>query len=105
MTRLALTACAVLFAAPAAAQVQAPHTLTCLPTPVLYERLSDRFDEARVARGLRQTPRGLTAVELWASEGGATWTVVLTLAEGASCVVVAGSHWQGLPPAPAGEPS
>jgi hypothetical protein len=36
-------------------------------------------------------------VEIWASEDGSTWTVLLSRVDGVSCIMGAGSAWTSYP--------
>lgn len=63
--------------------------------------LTRKFGETRRSFGLQNDSRVL---ELYASANG-TWTAVLSLPNGKSCVVAAGEAWTVVPPLPAGEPA
>lgn len=53
--------------------------------------LDGRYSEQRVAVGLESNGR---LFEIFATDDGATWTMVITTPDGASCVVAAGLEWQ-----------
>ena len=36
-------------------------------------------------------------VEIWATEDGATWTILLTEASGRTCIMAAGKDWLDMP--------
>ena len=38
-------------------------------------------------------------VEVFSSDDGSTWTIVLTAPGGVSCIIAAGKYWENLPPA------
>jgi len=71
--------------APGAAQAR------CLPREVVAERLGKRFGEARTAGGLASNG---ALMEVYSSKDGATWTVVMTMPQGISCIVAAGESWR-----------
>ncbi len=56
----------------------------------LSSMLGQRFAEMSVARGLSANGR---MVEIYATDDGATWTMVITTPEGQSCVVASGEAW------------
>jgi hypothetical protein len=56
--------------------------------------LSLHFDEAPLARGVQGDGR---LFELYAARAGATWTIVITDAEGVSCIVNEGTSLEVLP--------
>lgn len=78
------------------AQAQA----ACFPREEMVSYLTSRYNES-------STGYGLTAgnvVELWVSEDGTTWTMIVTTPEGVTCHVASGLDWT--PTAPVyGEPS
>lgn len=78
---------AFLFAATAGAGAQT----ACLPHGKLVDMLDGRYSEQRVAVGLESNGR---LFEIFATDDGATWTMVITTPDGASCVVAAGLEWQ-----------
>lgn len=63
----------------------------CLPHGKLVDLLSGRYSEQRIAMGLESNGR---LFEIFAKDDGATWTMVVTTPNGASCVVAAGVDWQ-----------
>jgi len=93
MTRLRflsfVTLCAVLPAAPAAAQSPIAEVV-CEPTAQMHDRLKHRLRSARTARGIRDREQ---IMEVWTDPQGG-WTLVLTYAGGTSCIVAMGEAWQ-----------
>ena len=75
---------ALLIASPAVAQ-------QCGPSTVVKERLQTRFGEQSVGRGLRNAQ---AIFEVWANRESGTWTIILTMPNGTSCVMAAGTDWQ-----------
>ncbi len=64
----------------------------------LGETLATARGERPVSLGLDRTGQ---VVELFASEGGRTWTLLVTRPDGASCIIARGRYWEMLtPPGP-----
>lgn len=61
--------------------------------------LSKKYKELIVSRGV--TANG-GLIEVLTSEGGATWSILVTTPQGMSCLVAAGEGWQTLALSPAG---
>ena len=57
-------------------------------------QLSQKYKEAPVGIGLASNG-GL--IELLAASNGTTWTLIITLANGATCLVAAGHDWESPP--------
>ena len=87
----ALAAGFTLAAHPAAAAGQ-PQ---CTPRDAVLKRLSSEYAEAPVALGLSSNG-GI--VEVLTSGEGNTWTIIITMPNGVSCMVAAGEYWEGLEP-------
>ena len=68
---------------PAAAQSQ------CGPLQEVVKSLGDRYKEAPVGMGITQPGQVL---EVFASQSG-SWTMVITNADGRSCLIAAGENW------------
>lgn len=64
--------------------------LTCAPRDSVSERLSEKYKEHVVAGGLQNSQR---LVEVWASPETGTFTIIMTTAEGLSCVVASGTNY------------
>ncbi|MBJ3774120.1 hypothetical protein [Acuticoccus mangrovi] len=100
------TALLALFATVAVASpfdvANAAQTL-CKDRKEIVDLLSRRFGETQRSFGLQNDRKVL---ELYASENG-TWTALVTLPSGRSCVVAAGEAWHEVEgePAPVGEPA
>ncbi|MEM9221076.1 MAG: hypothetical protein AAGB11_01565 [Pseudomonadota bacterium] len=73
----------------------------CKDRSEIVKILSKKFKETQQAFG-RQSDRRV--LELYASPNG-SWTAILTLPSGQSCVVASGEAWTTLPPVPIGEPT
>ena len=81
---LLLLAGIVLLNTPAAAQN------SCGPRAAVLELLGNEFSEATVAVGLASSGG---VIEVLASDDGNTWTIMLTMPDGTSCVVASGEAW------------
>ena len=68
----------------------------------VVENLQGKYGETRRATGLS---RNNGVVEVWASAQTGTWTVVITMPNGMTCLVAAGEHFEPEPAAPAGDPT
>lgn len=73
----------------------------CKERDSIISVLNQRFGETQRSFGLQSDRRVL---EIYASENG-SWTALLTLPDGKSCVVATGEAWNSLPPPPIGEPA
>ena len=71
----------------------------CLNPKEIARRLGDVYAERPVAYGM-QTNR--TLMQIFASDDGATWTVVMTHPTGVSCIVADGVLWEPMRKQPAG---
>jgi hypothetical protein len=89
---LALPVLALLLAWPVTAQAQGGP---CLPRAVAIAKLAQTYQEQQVGIGV--TTRGGSVVELFVSERG-TWTILMTRADGISCITAAGENWSPIAP-------
>jgi hypothetical protein len=92
MLRLTLLAASAAFFM-GSAQAQ----MVCSKRADLLSNLKSQFAEAPVAIGLANTGG---VVEVLASPGGATWTIIVTDPEGVSCLMAAGAYWESIQSAP-----
>ncbi len=79
-----MAACAAMLASPAQAQ-------NCASRAEALRNLGDKYGEAPIAMGL--TNKG-AVLEVLTSEDGATWTLIITMPNGISCMVAAGRMWE-----------
>ena len=95
LTYAALVALLAL-AAPALAQVpaQAAVTPACHSHAELTEMLNQKYAEQPSALGVQANGH---LVEVFVSNDGASWTIVVTRPDGWSCIVAVGEHWESLP--------
>jgi len=89
-----------------AAAVAIPATAVAAPAPCgqrkdLLAQLVERYHEAPVAVGLANNG---ALVEVLTSDDGSTWTILITRANGISCLVAAGESWQKLETVAADDP-
>lgn len=62
----------------------------CGPRDAIVERLQEKYGETRQSMGL-QSNNGV--VEIFASDESGTWTILVTLPNGMTCLVAAGEAW------------
>jgi len=62
----------------------------CLTRDVIVERLGAEYAEQAIALGLAGNG---TIVEVFSTDSGSTWTIVVSSPGGRSCVVAAGETW------------
>lgn len=74
-------------------------TVPCELRTVAVASLATKYDEVQTARGI--DARGV--IELWSSAE--SFTVMLSLPNGWSCLIAAGEGWEQLPPPKKGDPS
>lgn len=77
---------AVGFGAPAMAA-------NCADRDTVVDRLASHYDESFTAGGLQTVKDKQTFVEVWTSEETGTFTVMLTMPDGTTCVVATGTDW------------
>src|SRR5690606_7686012 len=85
-----LALAAALAALPTAAL---PAPMACSPRADVLAQLAAKFGEAPVSAGLANNG-GL--LEVLAAPDGVTWTILITMPNGMSCLVAAGEDWQTL---------
>lgn len=72
----------------------------CAPRDVVLDRLADRYGESRQSIGLGANN---AVVEVFASTETGTWTIIVTTAQGLTCMIASGQAFETLaeaPPAP-----
>jgi hypothetical protein len=60
----------------------------------VLKQLSSQFSEAPVAMGIASNGGG---VEFLSAPAGQSWTIILTLPNGLSCLIAAGESWESVP--------
>lgn len=80
-----------------------------MPAPAHCAARADMMRALELARQEFPVARGLTAegvlLEVFATRDGATWTALITLPSGESCIVGAGQFWEATPAISLGRPS
>jgi hypothetical protein len=80
--------------APAQAPPGAALTPVCHSHADLTKMLSQKFAEQPSALGVQANGH---VVEVFVSNQGTSWTIVVTRPDGWSCIVAVGEHWEALP--------
>ena len=73
--------------------------LLCADRTALLKELNGKYHEQRTGLGIAAGNQG--AMEFYVSEKG-TWTILMTLTNGNTCIVAAGHSWQRVPVAALG---
>lgn len=110
VTRMAfaglMSAAALLAAAMLVALVAAPAggatAATCDRRPAVLRQLEGKYAEKPVAIGVANNGG---VVEVLTTKDGATWTIVITLPNGMTCLVAAGEDWESIPNVKFGPPA
>ena len=100
MTRPTLIAAALCAVLPAAASAQQ----VCGPRPQIVAALQIHYGEETKGGGLQS---GEALYEVWASEDERTWTILMSRADGISCIMASGTDWRDarIQDTPIGAPS
>ncbi len=69
----------------------------CMAHAEVKKQLSTRYAEVPVSLGLASNG---TVYEVYSTEDGASWTIVLTMPNGTSCLLANGEAWENVPRAP-----
>jgi len=69
------------------------HADNCALRDQVVTRLQAQYSEQLTAGGINSTASKTTVVEVWASPETGTFTVMLTNAQGLSCIVATGTDW------------
>ncbi len=88
-TLIAFAAAVIGVVSPAIAEQQ-----LCTERKAVVTQLSKQYSEAPVAMGLANNG-GL--LEILSSDNGQSWTIILTMPNGISCMIAAGESWEALP--------
>ena len=93
MFRIALIVSAFigLITATSAAAQQQP---LCTARSEVLSQLSSQYSEAPVAMGIANNGGVL---EILSSQKGSSWTIILTMPNGVTCMIAAGENWESLP--------
>lgn len=66
----------------------------CASRDMLVEKLQDSYSEAYQGGGLQSST---SLIEIWSSPKTGSWTMLMTRADGVSCIVATGHNWQFAP--------
>ena len=92
MFRIALTLSALIgLAAATSAAAQQP---LCTARSEVLSQLSSQYSETPVAMGIANNGGVL---EILSSQKGTSWTIILTMPNGVTCMIAAGENWESLP--------
>jgi len=69
---------------------QAHAQSACAARGIIVERLQDRFGEGLAGGGLQSAQQ---VIEVWSAPETGTWTLLMTRANGTSCIVASGTNW------------
>ncbi|WP_299028384.1 hypothetical protein [uncultured Sulfitobacter sp.] len=86
----ALTAAAVVYLA-TTSQVAAQSQRNCGPRDAVVERLAEGYGETRQSVGIGSNN---AMVEVFASEETGSWTILVTMPTGVSCLVASGQSFE-----------
>jgi hypothetical protein len=67
---------------------------SCSTRANVLSHLATKYSEAPVAVGLAENGG---VIEVLTSTEGGTWTIIVTMPDGTSCMVAAGQDWEQLP--------
>lgn len=68
----------------------------CAPREMVVQRLQNEHKEYQIGVGVG--PQKASVLELFVAEDGSTWTLLVTKANGVSCIVGYGTDWSILEP-------
>ncbi|MGR3503947.1 hypothetical protein [Pseudaestuariivita sp.] len=72
--------------------------VSCDDSARMMSMLTDVLNAERQGMGLRDPE---TMLEVWVSRKNGEWLIVQTYANGTSCIVAMGEHWEAIPAGPA----
>lgn len=102
LTGLALALALMLLAATARpAPAQQTHTMICADRDRVVSQLRTRYGESVRSVGLAPQNR---IVEVFASDETGSWTIIVTSADGTTCLMASGRYFESLPLTPRGDP-
>jgi len=71
---------------------------TCGERQDVIHQLENQYSETLTAGGLQTAPSNNSVVEIWSSEQTGTFTVLMTQANGISCIVAVGTDYFDIGP-------
>ena len=81
---------ALIFGAAAIAPPAVHAQSNCAPRDSVIERLKEKYSERLTGGGVQNAE---SIIEIWASDKTGSFTVLITHANGTSCVVSSGQNW------------
>ncbi|MBO6784952.1 MAG: hypothetical protein JJ899_17005 [Alphaproteobacteria bacterium] len=81
------------------------HAHAAQPNPSCTDRdsavthLARKYQEKPVALGLASNG---SVIEVLTNDGGATWSIIVTMPDGTACMIASGEYWQPVLPVQAG---
>ncbi len=76
----------------AAAPAWAQHV--CADRDTLTDSLADEYAERQTARGMSDSGN---VIEVLSDKDGKTWTIIMTMPDGVSCIIATGQDWEDVP--------
>ena len=67
----------------------------CFQRDILVSTLAEKYSEAPTGGGMQNQSQ---VIEVWSSLKSGSFTIFVTQANGVSCVVATGKHWQSMTP-------
>ena len=83
------------------AAAQQSYTMICGQRAQVVAQLETRYGESVRSIGLATQNR---IVEVFASDETGSWTITVTTADGMTCLMASGQHFETFAPLPQGEP-
>ena len=80
--------------AAAGSESSATPSRNCSTRANVLNHLANKYSEAPVAVGMAENGG---VIEVLTSTEGGTWTIIITMPDGTSCMVAAGEDWKQLP--------
>lgn len=71
----------------------------CADRETVVDRLQTHYDEQPTAAGLQTGDTAQALVEVWSSQETGTFTVMMTMPDGMTCIVATGTDWHQQAPA------
>ncbi|MEL6642640.1 MAG: hypothetical protein AAFQ79_01785 [Pseudomonadota bacterium] len=65
----------------------------CAERQAITDRLQSGYGETYAGGGVRNAE---SIFEIWKSDEKGTWTILMTMADGRSCVMASGTNWRDL---------
>ncbi len=73
---------------------QAQRAPVCTDYSIVIEHLSKEYSEVPVGMGIANNGG---VIEILSSKAGKSWTIILTMPNGTTCMIAAGESWEFLP--------